>query len=210
MTRFRYIFLGFLATFTSAWLGLAIAPSFHYGREAAALPQVPDTPERALVRMGEQVYAADGCVYCHTQQLRSAAFGSDVARLWGNRRTVADDYLGDSKAMLGTMRTGPDLSNIGQRMASPAWHYQHLYDPVSTSPGSNMPPFRFLFERKAVSGDTPEPDAVALDAQGRRVDADGMQTLPNERGRALVAYLLSLKRTAIARPEAAEAPVRQP
>lgn len=200
MNRFRYIFLGFLATFASAWIGLVIAPSLHYGKLVADLPQTTITPEIALIRAGEKVYAANGCIYCHSQQLRSASFGSDIARFWGARRTVAADYLGDSKAMLGTMRTGPDLSNIGQRMASPTWHYQHLYNPVSTSPGSIMPPYRFLFEKKPVTGGKPDPDAAF-------VDADGMQHVPNEQGRALVAYLLSLKRTAIDRPEAAEAPL---
>lgn len=200
MSRFRYIFLGFLATFATAWLGLVLAPSLHYGKEAAALPQETVTPELALIREGEKVYAANGCIYCHTQQLRSTNFGSDVARFWGTRRTVAADYMGDQKAMLGTMRTGPDLSNIGQRMASPSWHYQHLYNPVSTSPGSIMPPYRFLFEKKPVIGGKPDPDAAF-------VDASGMQLLPTREGRALVAYLLSLKRTATDRPEAAEAPL---
>ncbi|MEX1114563.1 MAG: cbb3-type cytochrome c oxidase subunit II [Akkermansiaceae bacterium] len=208
MSRFRYIFIGFLATFATAWLGLVIAPSLQYGKEAAALPEVALTPEMSLIREGERVYAANGCIYCHSQQLRSNSFGSDVARFWGTRRTVAADYLGDGKAMLGTMRTGPDLSNIGQRMASPAWHYQHLYNPVSTSPGSIMPAYQFLFEKVPVVDGKPDPDALAVGAGGDRIDADGMQLVPTLEGRALVAYLLSLKRTSIDRPEAAEAPIR--
>ena len=51
-------------------------------------------------------------------------------------------------AQMGTMRTGPDLSNIGVRNPSETWHYLHLYNPQITSEGSNMPPFRFLFETK--------------------------------------------------------------
>jgi len=202
MSRFRYIFIGFLATFATAWLGLAIIPSLHYGDRKSALPRETLSPELRLIQEGERVYAANGCIYCHSQQLRSTSFGSDVARFWGTRRTVAADYMGDKKAMLGTMRTGPDLSNIGQRMASPAWHYQHLYNPTSTSPGSIMPAYRFLFEKTAVVDGKPDPNAGL-------VNTDGTQWVPNDQGRALVAYLLSLKRTAIDRPEAAEAPLNK-
>jgi cytochrome c oxidase cbb3-type subunit 2 len=208
MSRFRYIFVGFLATFATAWLGLVIAPSLQYGEEAAALPEAAVTSEMSMIREGERVYAANGCIYCHSQQLRSTTFGSDVARFWGTRRTVAADYMGDRKAMLGTMRTGPDLSNIGQRMASPAWHYQHLYNPVSTSPGSIMPAYRFLFEKIPVVDGKLDPDALVVGVGGVRIDADGIQLVPTLEGRALVAYLLSLKRTSIDRPEAAEAPIR--
>lgn len=209
MSQFRYIFLGFLATFATAWLGLVIVPTLHYGKESAALPPVTVTPELALIREGEKIYAANGCIYCHTQQLRSASFGSDVARFWGTRRTVSADYMGDQKAMLGTMRTGPDLSNIGERMASSSWHYQHLHNPVRTSPGSIMPAYPYLFEKIPVADGTPDPDALSIGPDGSRVDTDGMQLVPTREGRALVAYLLSLKRTSIDRPEAAEAPIRR-
>ncbi len=201
MNHFRIIFLGFLATFTSSWLGLVALPALHYGEAKAALPAAAQPSE--LVRRGEQVYAGNGCIYCHTQQVRSPEFGSDAARNWGTRRTVAEDYLGDQRAMLGTMRTGPDLSNIGQRMPSTAWHYQHLHLPTSTSPGSIMPPYGFLFESKPVVNGQPDADAIPLGGHGERVGPDGMQCVPTADGRALVAYLLSLKRTQTRRPDVA-------
>ncbi|MDB6137581.1 MAG: cytochrome oxidase mono-heme subunit/FixO, partial [Verrucomicrobiaceae bacterium] len=86
MNHFRLIFLGFLATFSSSWLGLVVIPSIHYGREHDAIAMVTPTAETELVRHGEQVYAANGCIYCHTQQVRSPQFGSDRARNWGKRR----------------------------------------------------------------------------------------------------------------------------
>ncbi len=207
MNHFRYIFAGFLLTFASAWLGLAIIPSLYYAREAAKLPAQVPSPESAAILRGEEQYARGGCVYCHTQQVRSPHFGSDVARLWGQRRTVAADYLRDSKAMMGTMRTGPDLSDIGERMASATWHYQHLYEPRSLVADSTMPPYYHLFERKPLRGGVPDPDAVILNERGERIDAQGMQRVPTSECRDLVAYLLSLKRTLVPRPEALEAPV---
>ncbi len=206
MHQFKFIFLGALGTFFSAWLGLVLLPVVHYGAEAKALEPGAPLPERELIRRGEQVYAANGCVYCHTQQVRSPSYGNDHLRFWGERRSVAADYENDTIAFLGTMRTGPDLSNVGQRLSSAAWHYQHLYEPLSTSPGSVMPAHRFLFERKPVENGVVDPEAVALDAEGNRVDAEGYQRVPSAEARALVAYLLSLQRTVTPRPEAEEAP----
>lgn len=206
MIRFRFIIIGFLITFASAWLGLAIVPSIHYSRQAARVAAQPLTPVLDAIRRGEIVYGNNGCVYCHSQQVRSVHFGSDVARLWGRRRTVADDYLLDRKAMMGTMRTGPDLSNIGERMASTSWHYQHLFDPESTSPGSNMPPYPHLFDYIPAPGGVADPDAVVYSVGGGQVDGHGMQWVPNQDGRDLVVYLMSLKRSVQERPQADEAP----
>jgi cytochrome c oxidase cbb3-type subunit 2 len=47
--------------------------------------------------------------------VRSSAFGADIARNWGQRRSVARDYIFDRPHLMGTMRTGPDLANIGAR-----------------------------------------------------------------------------------------------
>ena len=96
---------------------------------------------------GRSVYIANGCVYCHTQQPRAQGFGPDLARGWG-RATVAADYAYDRPHLLGTMRTGPDLMNIGVRQPSEQWHLGHLYQPRAYVPGSIMPSYPFLFELK--------------------------------------------------------------
>lgn len=96
---------------------------------------------------GRDVYIANGCVYCHTQQPRAQGFGPDLARGWG-RATVAADYVYDRPHLLGTMRTGPDLMNIGVRQPSEQWHLGHLYQPRAYVPGSIMPSYPFLFELK--------------------------------------------------------------
>lgn len=96
---------------------------------------------------GREVYIANGCVYCHTQQPRAQDFAPDFKRGWG-RATVAGDYVYDHPHLLGTSRTGPDLMNIGKRQPSEDWQLGHLYEPRAYVPGSIMPAFPFLFELK--------------------------------------------------------------
>jgi cytochrome c oxidase cbb3-type subunit 2 len=196
MNKLRTIFLGFMLTFASAWIGLALLPTEHYGLRQTQ-PDGNDDAQR-LVVAGRHVYEQNGCVYCHSQQVSPRNFRSDQARGWGTRRTVASDYRGTGRALMGTMRTGPDLANIGVRNPSPQWHFLHLYNPQLTSKGSNMAPFPFLFEVRPVSGD---PAAIPV--------GDGTELLPSPDARALVAYLLSLKLSAKDFAEAVEAPTRE-
>jgi cytochrome c oxidase cbb3-type subunit 2 len=69
---------------------------------------------------------------------------------------VPADYYYDRPHLLGTMRTGPDLFNIGARQPSKDWHLGHLYQPRAYVPGSTMPSYPFLFTAKdaAEEGDT--------------------------------------------------------
>lgn len=117
--------------------------------------QVRDTPPLPGLKpyssaelRGREVYIANGCVYCHSQQPRARSFAPDHARGWG-RATVAGDYAYDLPHLLGTMRTGPDLMNIGVRQPSEAWHLGHLFQPRAYVPDSIMPSYPFLFEIKA-------------------------------------------------------------
>ncbi|GAB2735112.1 cbb3-type cytochrome c oxidase subunit II [Melaminivora jejuensis] len=103
---------------------------------------------------GRASYIANGCVYCHTQQPRDKSFGPDAERGWG-RATVPADYSYDRPHLLGSMRTGPDLMNIGVRQPSRDWHLGHLYQPRAYVPGSIMPSYPYLFDikNKAEAGD---------------------------------------------------------
>jgi cytochrome c oxidase cbb3-type subunit 2 len=142
---------------------------------------------------GRKVYIDLGCIYCHSQQVRPEGFGADIERGWGSRRTVAVDYIYDSPHLLGTMRTGPDLLNIGARQPDENWHYQHLYDPNITSQGSNMAPLPFLFEKHVVEA----PGALAPANAVRMPEGylpDGHYIVPTQRGKDLVAYLKTLDR----------------
>src|SRR5207244_7580420 len=87
--------------------------------------------------------------------------GPDIARGWGKRRTVAEDFLFDSPVLLGSQRIGPDLANVGVRLSDAKWQLLHLYAPQQVLPGSTMPPFRFLFEKRRIE-EARSPDALDL------------------------------------------------
>jgi cytochrome c oxidase cbb3-type subunit II len=166
MDRGMVIFLGALLTFSSSWLGLIVLPYWQLGKEQ---PHAPDgdvpypRPLQGTELAGMKVYQANGCMYCHTQQVRSAHFGSwtdangerktgaDLKRDYGARRTVSRDYIFDNPTMLGTMRTGPDLANIGVRNPSAAWHHTHLFNPRSANAWSIMPSFPFFYTREKIT-----------------------------------------------------------
>lgn len=139
---------------------------------------------------GMEVYADLGCYYCHTQQVRRKGFGSDFERGWGNRQSVPRDYIYQERVMLGTMRTGPDLANVGTRY-NELWQHQHLYMPQSINEWSIMPPFAFLYEVRPISeSQGPSPEAIPpLPAWNI---PEGYEVIPTRRAHDLVAYLMGL------------------
>lgn len=197
MNRYLVIFAGAVATVTFAFLVLVFLPVRQL-REAAPPPALaPYTPSE---QAGRDDYASLGCYYCHSQQVRTPSFGSDSARGWG-RASVPEDYVHDRPHFLGTMRTGPDLINIGVRQPSRDWHYLHLYQPRAVAPYSVMPSFPFLFTLKdqAEMGDEIVNTPPGLIPEGKVLIATA-------RARALVDYLLSLKRDYDPGPAAGGAP----
>ena len=72
--------------------------------------------EPGLAIQGRAVYVSLGCVSCHTQQVRPAGQGSDIARGYGVRASVARDYVQQKPVLLGERRIGPDLANYGARV----------------------------------------------------------------------------------------------
>jgi cytochrome c oxidase cbb3-type subunit 2 len=188
--------LGTFFAMATSWLGFVLAPQLQLGIQPQVLTASGDlypSMRPGLARQGEQVYRANGCFYCHTQQVRPKGFGSDYERQWGGRngveQSVDEDYLYDRPAMLGTQRIGPDLTNIGLRQTNQVILLQHLYDARSTMPGSLMPPYRFLFTKhKLKFNEQPAEDALVT---GK--DTAGYEVVPSEDARALVAYLLSLR-----------------
>lgn len=202
MNRLTTLFIGFFATFLTAWLGLVIIPYVQFGQLE---PQVDaDTGDQfpafrtGLAERGKQVYQANGCIYCHTQQIRPADLEEGHNRGWGARRTVPRDYIFDKPPQLGTMRTGPDLTNVGARLNDAAWHHEHLYAPQSKSPWSTMSPYRHLYRVVQIQG---EPSPKALKLTGANAPQEGYEVVPTPEAEALVAYLLSLNRN-YALPEA--------
>ncbi len=193
MERSLLIALGVLATVVASYIGLIQIPNWQVDRlepvELESGGVYP--PERSqMARRGKEVYEDLGCMYCHSQQVRQNDFGSDLSRGWGMRASVPLDYVREEPPLLGTMRTGPDLRNIGARQPSKQWHYMHLYNPQTTSPGSIMPPFRFLFRTVPKEGMTKIPDGRIELPEDYQVP--GHYVVATERAEALVAYLLSL------------------
>lgn len=195
MNRAVYLYVGILFTVVFSFSGLVSIPEMQLGD---LQPVVDDSgvshplEPAGLVAEGRRIYIGDGCIYCHSQQVRPEGFGADIERGWGSRRTVARDYIYDKPPLLGTMRTGPDLINIGVRQPSDNWHYLHLYDPDLTSPGSVMPKFPFLFTTRRVEV---EVSADALQFPPGVGPGDGWVVVPTPRAKALVAYLKSLDRS---------------
>ena len=108
----------------------------------------------------DQITAAGGKTEIHI-----VATGPDIARGWGMRQSVAEDYLYDQPVQLGSLRAGPDLANIGVRDPDANWQLTHLYAPSGVVKGSTMPPFRYLFElrktgRGAFAGRAPVSEGI--------------------------------------------------
>ncbi len=214
MNKLSTLFVGIFITFVSAWLGLVVIPYIQLG----GLKPEKDEITGALMppalsgsaQRGRLVYAANGCVYCHSQQVRGSArrlpegeVPPDIARGWGARRTFPRDYLGERPHFLGTMRTGPDLANVGLRYTAD-WQHRHLYAPAAISRGSTMPPFRYLYKKQRIVG-AGTPDALDFSLiPGVEPPEEGYEIVPTEQARDLVAYLLALRRSSYDLPEAAE------
>ena len=147
-------------------------------------------PYSAVQLEGRQSYIANGCIYCHSQQPRDAAQAPDALRGWG-RASIAADYAYDTPHLLGTMRTGPDLLNIGARQPSRDWHLGHLYAPRAYTPGSIMPAYPFMFNvRQGVA----KPGEVVVNLPPAYAKA-GQVVVAKPEALALVEYLISLDRT---------------
>lgn len=101
--------------------------------------QVPYTP---LELAGRDIYVSEGCYNCHSQMIRTIV--PDVLRYGTYSRLGESIY--DHPFQWGSKRTGPDLAREGGKRPD-AWHYDHMLDPRSTSPGSNMPAYPWLFEK---------------------------------------------------------------
>lgn len=186
MNRYLPLVVIALGILAFATLMLVIAPGIQMAQRS-----VPEglRPYSEQEQRGRDQYVSLGCVYCHSQQPRSPDQAPDVERGWG-RPSVAGDFVFDQPHQLGTMRTGPDLLNVGVRLPSESWHLTHLYQPRAIFGWSIMPAYPYLFEEKpeADPGDTvvvlPEgfgPDSGVIVARPEALD--------------LTAYLLALDRT---------------
>lgn len=179
-------FVGLFCALALSWAGIVLGSNAQLGRLA---PYVDENegksfPERrsGIAAQGRAVYEDLGCAACHTQQVRRPDFGSDKQRGWGDRQSVARDYIHETRVQLGESRIGPDLANFGARALAVDSDrlLRYLYDAHG-----RMPSYRFLFDDRKVIG---ERATTALNVP----TADGREIVPSRRAEALVAYLQSL------------------
>jgi cbb3-type cytochrome oxidase cytochrome c subunit len=129
------LFLGIFGTFAFSWIALTVIPTWQIGHLNPESDEegtdIYPRPQSGMFERGAHVYAANGCVYCHSQQVRADYAADDIERKWGTRRSAPRDYIFDRPVFLGKMRMGQDLANIGARASAPE---------ESPSPGGSATP----------------------------------------------------------------------
>ncbi|UTA67141.1 cytochrome-c oxidase, cbb3-type subunit I [Emticicia sp. 21SJ11W-3] len=98
-------------------------------------------PYTPLELEGRDIYIKEGCVGCHSQMVRP--FRSETERY--GEYSKAGEFVYDHPFLWGSKRTGPDLHRVGKKYPD-SWHYNHMMDPTTMSPGSIMPPYPWLLE----------------------------------------------------------------
>jgi cytochrome c oxidase cbb3-type subunit 2 len=209
MSRSSNIFLGLFGSFAVSVFAMVMVPQKQLGKLTPSFTEDEGKfsdiypVANAAADQGRKIYVEQGCVSCHSQQVRDPYNGTDIARGWGARRTVARDYLFENPALLGNSRLGPDLSNVGAKdwrnepegdtqkpaKRDAAWQLLHLYAPRQLNRESNHPSYRYLFEEKPLLGD---PAGNALKLEGEFAPPEGKQIIPSADAGSLVFYLLTL------------------
>ena len=177
-----------LAALLMGFTVFVMLPGVQLNRLHPAEAQIRYTYEQTL---GRSIYIREGCVYCHTQQVRAPFYGSDVERGWGSRGSLPNDYIYDNPVLLGTQRIGPDLHDAGNRLGERNEILAHLYQPRAIEPASIMPAYDYLFEVKPAALVLPSETLVSVDAS---VAPDsGHVIVASEQALALSEYLMGLK-----------------
>ena len=209
-SEFSRFAFGLGLAFGLPWLLLVVVPyvklsaiepvAYTEADGAEGLISYPQKAAGGNVATGERLYDSLGCAYCHTQMVRPTYAGADMWRGWGGRQegglareTRPEDYWGDTRAMLGYVRIGPDLANVGWRTSDRAALHQHLYSPRSVNRESVMPGYESLYEVRKVLG---QPSASAIQLDGKFAPEAGFEVVPTSDAEALVDYLISRKKDA--------------
>lgn len=174
---------------------VAIIPAFQM-QETEPIPD--QKPLTAQETKGLHIYVSENCMACHTQQVRNI----EMDNMWGNRPSIPSDYYyskqrldvwRQSPSLLGSERTGPDLTDIGKRQPSDDWHLLHLYNPRSVVSESVMPSYPWLFKEKDSILIGQDEKAIAVPKE--YFNKPGKKIVATEDALALVEYLKSLKQT---------------
>jgi cytochrome c oxidase cbb3-type subunit II len=213
MTSLRKFVIGITISFGLPWLILIVVPAISaqklstlaYDKERDGIDGV--YPGTGIYRQGQLIYAKEGCTQCHTQMIRPGFAGmiDPWKKGWGSdqtpipsqptRESTQRDYMYEPYAFLGVQRNGPDLTNVGYRLAdkSRAEIHAHLYSPQSVNKWSIMPSFRHLYKLQPIQGNG-SPKALQLSADF--MPLKGFEVVPSAEAEELVTYLLSLKKDA--------------
>ncbi|MEO5947850.1 MAG: cbb3-type cytochrome c oxidase subunit II [Chitinophagaceae bacterium] len=181
---------------------VAILPALNNQKNNRPLPGAEPLSVEAV--KGKNLYIANGCVACHTQQVRNI----DMDKAWGTRPGIAADYAGihrtdtwrNTATLMGTERTGPDLTDIGNRQPSKDWNLVHLFNPRTVVKESIMPAYPWLFtiKKEAAKGD------VVVSVPKEYMNGKEGKVVATNDALYLVAYLQSLKQTKL--PDGKTAP----
>src|SRR4028119_782931 len=188
--------------FATLTLFVAIIPALQNQKNNNALPTSEPLSEAAL--HGKAIFIENGCVACHTQQVRNI----DMDKVWGSRPGIAADYANNKRmssfvntaTLMGTERTGPDLTNVGNRQPSLEWNLLHLYQPRAVVSKSIMPAYKWLFDVK----EKPGKDDVVVSVPEEFLKGVKGKVVATKDALDLVAYLQSLKQAPL--PDGKQAP----
>ena len=166
-------------------------------------------PYTPLELQGRDIYIREGCYTCHSQMIRP--FRSETSRY--GEYAKAGEFVYDHPFQWGSKRTGPDLLRVGGKYPD-SWHYNHMLDPTSMSPGSIMPTYSWLLDNDLDTSSTApkiramqtlgvpypahfdqEANAALMQQANKIADnlkKDGIETEPNKEIVALIAYLQRL------------------
>ena len=189
----RKLFGAALLLFVGLSIFVAIMPALRNQKNNAPLPGSEALSGDALA--GKHVFISEGCVACHSQQVRNV----DMDKTWGSRPGIAADYANNTRmnwwmntaTLMGTERTGPDLTDIGNRLPSADWHLLHLYNPRIVVDQSVMPAYPWLFEWK----NTPASGDKVITLPDEAARKSGKNLVATKEALQLVAYLQSLNQT---------------
>lgn len=136
-----------------------------------------------LIKMGEQLFAIEGCFYCHTDQSRTLIQDAVLngSEAFPAPPSSANEYIYQEITFPGTRRIGPDLARVGVKRPSREWNMFHFWSPRSASAGSIMPEFRHFFHAPPTN------------------DSEEVVGIPNEKFEAIFQYLMT-KGTRITAP----------
>lgn len=189
----KKLFRSALALFVGLTIVIAVIPAINNQRNNAVLPNAEKPTDAVLA--GKALYISNGCVACHTQQVRNI----DMDKPWGDRPSISADYAGNTRTdfwrntatLMGTERTGPDLTSVGKRQPSLAWNLVHLYQPRAVVEKSIMPAYPWLFKEVA----NPDSTDVVVNVPPKYMVGKKGKIVATQDALNLVAYLQSLKQT---------------